>query len=412
MIERIITRFPEGWREVAELVLAPIAWVPRLQEMLLAFFVESDSPWSAAAKYVFLMFPLLMAIVAIWCTQISLYTLPFRSSRGRFVSLLLLAWWDAARVVWMYWVGIIRLAGVVLGWGLALANLAVRIAIGIARQVVTAPFAMTSMATRSYFQPGVPWIAFLMLVFWCVLEAAVFAYTLRPTITEVLADLVGSEDISRFSGPILYMMLLLLIMGSFACVQALVDAVRKREAKFMVQIILVELFVMFFEVMFLYRELVDAITPWIAQQTGVKMGLGFTLSLATFGWIGVRGMTWYLFGQYGTPPLLAFIARQPIAVSEQFEPAGVAQPTTAWWRPALADFKTEINWLHGKSDELLEALALPVLHLLGAALNFAMILTAARPVFNLPFRGLREVTETRDVLATTLHLQPRKQVSM
>jgi hypothetical protein len=179
----------------------------------------------------------------------------------------------------------------------------------------------------------------------------------------------------------------------------------------MVQIVLVELFVMFFEVMFLYRELVDAITPWIAQQTGVRMGLGFTLSLATFGWIGVRGMTWYLFGQYGTPPLLAFIARQPIVAPEQLEPATVAPPPAAWWRPALADFKGEINWLHDKSDEVLEALALPVLHLLGAALNFAMILTAARPVFNLPFRGLREVTETRDVLATTLHLQPRKQVS-
>jgi hypothetical protein len=224
MIERMIARFPEGWRDVAELVLAPIAWVPRLQEMLLGFFLESDSPWSAAAKYVFLLFPLLLGVVAIWCTQISLYTLPFRSSRSRFVSLLLLAWWDAARVVWMYWVGIIRLAGVALGWALALANLAVRIGVGVARQVVAAPFTVTSLVTRSYFQPGVPWIAFLMLVFWCVLEAAVFAYTLRPTITEVLADLVGSEDISRFSGPILYMMLLLLIMGSFACVQAMVQA--------------------------------------------------------------------------------------------------------------------------------------------------------------------------------------------
>ena len=410
MIDRIIGRLPEGWRDIVELAMAPIAWVPRLQEALLGFFMESTSPWAAAAKYVFLLFPLLLGIVAVWCTQLSLYTLPFRSGRGRFVSLLLLAWWDAARVVWMYWVGVARCVGVVLGWGLALANLTVRLVIGVVRQVATAPFAMGSMVTRSYFQPGVPWVAFVMLVFWCMLEAAVFAYTLRPTMTEVLTDLVGTDEVTRFIGPVLYLMLLFMIMGSFACVQALVEATRKREVKFLTQIVVVELFVMFFEVMFLYRELIDAITPWIAQQTGAKMGLGFTLTLATFGWMGVRGMTWFLFGQYGTPPLLAIISRQPMVQPDAAAQATLAPVSPAWWRTALADFKGEINWLHDKSDEVLELLALPVLHLIGAALNFTLILTAARPVFSLPFKGLKQVTETRDILAS-LHLQPRKQAS-
>ena len=42
---------------------------------------------------------------------------------------------------------------------------------------------------------------------------------------------------------------------------------------------------MFFEVMFLYRELVDAIVPWIAQQTGERfqVGIVFVLSVAAFG---------------------------------------------------------------------------------------------------------------------------------
>jgi hypothetical protein len=48
---------------------------------------------------------------------------------------------------------------------------------------------------------------------------------------------------------------------------------------------------------------------------------------------------------------------------------------------------------------------------LGAALNFAMILTASRPVFNLPFRSLKEVTEARD-METTIQMEPRKQVSL
>src|SRR3989304_4686586 len=114
------------------------------------------------------------------------------------------------------------------------------------------------------------------------------------------------------------MFLLLLILGSFACLQSLLDAFKHREFKMIVQMILVEVFVMFFEVMFLYRELVDAITPWIAQQTSerFRLGIGFTLSVATFGWLGIRGMTWFLFGQFGTPPLLAFISRRPMVGSE------------------------------------------------------------------------------------------------
>jgi hypothetical protein len=135
----------------------------------------------------------------------------------------------------------------------------------------------------------VPWIAFLLLVFWCFLEATIFTYTLYPTVSEVLADLVGMEA-PRFTGPILFLFLLMLILGSFACLQAFLDTVKRREYKFLVQMLVVELFVMFFEVMFLYRELVDAITPWIAQQTSeqFRLGIGFTLSLAAFGWIGIR----------------------------------------------------------------------------------------------------------------------------
>ncbi len=393
MIDRIITRLPEAWRGLAELTAAPIAWVPRLQQVLISFFLDTGSAWSAAAKYVFLLFPVLLGLAAIWCTGLCVYTLPFRSGRTRIVSLFLLAWWDAARMVWMYWVGIVRFAGVAVGWALGLTRLAVRLVGGLMRDVAAAPFAMV---TKGYVKPGVPWIALAMLVLWCVLEAAVFAYTLQPKVTALVADLVGTDAITTFTGPVLYLLLLALIMGSFACVQALVDAARKGESKFLGQIIFVELFVMFFEVMFLYRGLVEVTMPWMAREKA------FTLATAAAGRIGVRGLTWFLFGQYGAPPLLAFIARQPIVPTDAPRPAGNA--VAARWRLAAEDFRRDIDWLHAKSDEVFELLALPVLHLLGAALNFAMILTASRPVFSLPFTSLKEVTETR-VIEATMHLQ-------
>src|SRR5207245_2615809 len=85
-----------------------------------------------------------------------------------------------------------------------------------------------------------------------------------------------------------------------AAIQALSDAIEAKKVPQIVSMALVEGFVMFFEVMFLYRELIDAITPWIAQQTGFQLGFFTTLGLASFGWIGVRAMTWFLFGRSGT----------------------------------------------------------------------------------------------------------------
>jgi hypothetical protein len=276
------------------------------------------------------------------------------------------------------------------------------------------PFTMTGRMTKTYFSPGVPWVAFVMLVFWCVLEAAIFSYTLTPTVTELLADIVGGESTPRLTAPILYFFLLLLIMGSFACVQTLMDAVKRRQWKGIVQMVAVELFVMFFEVMFLYRELIDTLTPWIAQQTDVKMGLTATLALSAFGWIGIRGMTWFLFGQYGTPQMLAFISRKPMVEDEghHARPAP-AEPAPAWWRQPVAELKQEIEWLHAKSEELIDYLVLPVLQVAAAALNFGMVLVASRQVFKLPFKDRTEITQTWEILkALHVHPAPRKQATL
>ena len=401
MIDRIIGKLPEAWRGPAELVAAPIAWVPVLQQTLMSFFFDPQPGWMAALKYVFLLFPVLLGVIAVWCTGLSVYTMPFRSARTRFISLVLLAWWDAALAVWLYWVGMVRVVGVVLGWLLGIARLALRMVTGLVRDVVGTPVAMSGKLMRSYFKPGVPWLAFVMLLSWCVLEAAVFTFTLEPRITTLVNDLSGADD-TRFTVPILYALILALVVASFACVQALINAFRSQDSRFITQIIGVEMFTIFFEVMFLYRGVVEVTMPWIANN-------GAIIAAAAASWLGVRGLTWFLFGQYGTPPLLALIARKPLTDTEIPESMGVrSQP---FWRLAIDDFRRDLDWLHIKSDEMLELLALPVVHLLGAALNFAMILTASRPVFNLPFRSLKEVTESRD-METTMHLEPRKQVSL
>lgn len=398
MIERIIETVPEEWRSAAELATAPLAWIPGLQHALMDFFVEPSAPWAVAAKYVFLAFPALLAVVAIWCTQLALYTLPVRGGRARFVSLLLLAWWDAGRAVWMYWVGIARFAGVAAGWALGLAHLLVRLAAALATTVVAAPSAMRRRATP-------PSLAVIMLALWCVLEAAVFTLTVRPTMTKVLADIAGVDETSRLIGPAIFLALVVLVMGSFACVQALADAARRREMGLVSRLVIIELFVMFFEVMFLYRQLVLAMVPEAADPIGIRTRLGLTLAMAASAWIGVRGLAWLLFGRHGVGPVLAFISVPSGATAGAESPHHRTSP--AWWRPSVDEFERDIEWLHAKSEQVLEFLALPALQLLAAALNFAMILAVARPVFSLPFSGLREVTEQRDLEAAA-QLAPRK----
>ena len=404
---------PETWQSVYDLLAYPLGWVPKMQSAMLSFVLFSNSGWKAVLYAFLLLLPVTLWLGGVWCTHFTLYTLPFRSGRIELLKMLLLAWWDSAFAIWTYWLGLARFTAVVVGWVFSLGRLAFKMIAEAIKQILFLPFKMTGQMTQSYFTPGVPWIAFLLLIFWCLLEATIFTYTLRPTVTEVLAGITGSEA-SAFTSIFLYFFLFMLIMGSFACIQVLADAFKNHEYRYLVQMLLVEVFVMIFEVMFLYRELVDAITPWIAQQTGdqVKLGIGFTLSLATFGWIGVRGMTWFLFGQFGTPPLLSFISRRPM---QQMTGEGAATPIPVepphWWRAPVDDFKREIGWLHEKATELMEYFLLPIFNVVGAALNFGMILVAGRPVFSIPFKTLKNVVETRELIPSVTKWHPKKVAS-
>ncbi len=399
-MEELIGSFPQQWQEIVGLLLAPIVWIPRTQHVLMDFFTRSPSMWVAAVKYLLLLLPALLAVLALWCTQLSIYTLPFRSNRVHFMSAMLLAWWDAARATWLYWTGLVRCVAVACGFLLVVAGFLVRLVVEAVRQVALMPFTTTGRTTGRYFQPGVPWVAFVALMFWCVLEATVFTHVLFPTVTDVLSRLAETPEPARLTGATLFVFLLVFVMGSFACVQAVTDAVRTRQLKWVAQMVAIEVFVAFFEVMFLYREIVATFLPSIADQRAA------TIVVATCGWLGVRGLTWFLFGQYGTPPMIAFVSRRPLTEPGTMSNAA-AMSAGPWWEESLADFRRETEWLHAASDRMLEYLALPALHIAAAAVNFAMVLIASRQVFNLPFKGLDEIPESRSILSS-MHLQPRK----
>ena len=392
MFESLLQSLPEAWREGAAFLAGLVSWIPAWQTYVLETVLTPNGSWLAvAASWTLLGLPALLLVVAMWTTMLSAYTLPFRSGRGAYLRTVAFSWWDAGRGVAVYWAGVARFVLLAAGLLWSGVRYAVVVLLRVARSVFSTPAAALDWTAKRYFKPGVPWLAFVLILAWAALEAAIFTFTLRPTMYEVLYDITGAPPSTVLLSGILYAFLFLLIAGSFACIQVLTEAIENRRPKEVVQMLFVEFFVMFFEVVFLYRELIDAITPWIAQQTGgeVRLGLWSTLALASFGWIGIRGMTWFLFGRYGTPALMAILSRQTLNMPVQ-QGAPAAAEALGWWREMVDDLKREQAWLRGQADRLAEALVLPILQLLAAALNFALVLVSSRPAFELPFASLEE----------------------
>jgi len=391
MFESFAQLFPAEWQGAVLALLAPMSWLAEWQSTASQTWTGGPSAAGVLA-WVVLLVPALLLAAGMWCTVISLYTLPFRSGRGTFLTALLMTWWDAGRCIWLFWTGMLRVAIALVGWVTGSLRFGLLMAKNMVVALFRSPFTLLDATSRRYFQPGVPWIAFLILLVWCAIESTIFTFTLQPTLNEVFGGLTGFEPNPRVMAPMLWMFLFMLVAGSFACVQVVTEAIKQKKTGTIVQMLVVESAVMFFEVIFLYRELIDAITPWIAQQSGgeVQLGIGAVLAFASFGWLGVRGMSWFLFGRYGTPALLAVLSRQTI--SQEDGPRLVTSPVQPeLWRAPVNALKAETAWFHEEAKRMFELLSLPVLQLLAAAINFAVVAVQSRPMFSLPFRTLEDI---------------------
>jgi hypothetical protein len=375
---------------VVDWIWAGLSWIVAWQANLFGWLLSGDF-WVVVGKFILLVPAAAVLVAGVWGTMVSLYTLPFRLGRaGALLTGLLMSWWDAMRMAWFYWAGLVRFLVVLVGWVWGLLKLGVQLVWGTLKGAVTSPFAMLDATSR---RPGVPWPAFFLLVVWSAIEATIFTFTLRPTMAELLADLTGYEVNPVFLVLILWLFLWVLIAGSFACIQVLNEAIKSRQFGQIISMVAVEFAVALFEVLFLYRELVDAITPWLAQQ-GFTLGIFGTIGLSLFAWVGVRGMTWFLFGRFGTPALLGLLGRT--ALGGEFA-AGRADAGTGldFWKGPISALKAEREWFKKEGREVFELMSLPLLQLLAAGFNFGVVLITGRPHFALPFRSLD------DVLAST-----------
>jgi hypothetical protein len=103
-------------------------------------------------------------------------------------------------------------------------------------------------------------------------------------------------------------------------------------------------------------------------------------------------MTWFLFGRFGTPALLAILGRETVkqgraVVADARGAAAQNDPLIG----SIAALKNETEWFKREGRHMFELVTLPVLQIFAAALNFVVVVITSRPMFKLPFASLDEV---------------------
>ncbi|HEY4671490.1 MAG TPA: hypothetical protein VIG78_05450, partial [Gemmatimonadaceae bacterium] len=208
MFDSLAQIFPAQWQGAVILLLAPLSWLASVQSTI-AHALIGAHPVGRAFLWAVLLIPILVIAVGMWCTALSLYTIPFRSGRGTFLTALLMTWWDAGRCIWLFWSGMLRVGVALIGWVIGSVRFGLLMLKNTLLAVFRSPLTLLDGASRSYFQPGVPWLAFIVLTIWCAIESTIFTFTLQPTLVEVFGSLTGFDPNPTVMAPLLWMFLFL-----------------------------------------------------------------------------------------------------------------------------------------------------------------------------------------------------------
>jgi hypothetical protein len=214
---------------------------------------------------------------------------------------------------------------------------------------------------------------------------------------DVFVNITGEHLHTNFIRIPLFIFLLFVVLGSYAVLSTFVDSLKLKNYRSIVGIGAIETVVLFVEVLFLYREFVDALVPWFAQYSeNFDLGVMGTLAISGFVWFGIRSLSWYLFAAHGTPTILFLIQGKGVVVLGRSE-----QPKNrlAAVSPEFIErIKNEMGWIQAKAEGLLAALMLPPLQVIAASVNFCTLLLNGNHLFQLPFKSMSSVADTSSLL--------------
>jgi hypothetical protein len=357
----------------------------------------SDPTWLMLLKRIFLLLPVSAVILGSWLTVGSMLTVIFRQSRRQFITTLIITWWDLGKATVAFWGGIINF---IFRFFVALSGL-LRITIlgiwSLIQEIIFMPFRLVGRVFGAVGRSSIPWIALILTLFWCLIEAMIFTYVTTPLVIDTFSNITGEQFAENLIRIPLFIFLFFIVLGSYSVLSTFVEAMKRKDITSIIGIGVIEIIVLFVEVVFLYREFVDALVPWFAQYSeNFELGIFWTLAISCFAWFGIRSLSWFLFAAHGTPMLMKII--QGKQTGAHVPAAEKAKPRTLFSNGYMDSLKENNAWIQAKGEELLEALMLPPLQVIAAAINFCILLISGQHLFEIPLRNFAEVTDSKHLI--------------
>jgi hypothetical protein len=396
---------------LTSIILSILFFPTFFENTVIAFAWGAADPWwLMAVKRVFLLLPVGAIIASLWASVLCVLSVIIRHKRTEFFKAFLVTWWDLGKSIFAFWGGFFRFLFVLVNSLFALVRVLV---IGVwlfIQDILLVPFRLIKTVALNISAPGLPWIAVTLTFIWCLVEAVIFTYVMTPLVMDTLSNLTGAgltENILRIP---LFLFLLFLVLGSYAVLSNLAETIKSKNVGAIVKILAVELVAAMVEVVFLYRELVDSLVPWFAQHASkdFDLGIGGTLAIAGLAWLGVRAMTWFLFAAHGVPVITAIIQGRGLKPTEAGERAQM-KDTFAYTVGFYYHIKTDLKFIQEKGDDLLGAFILPPLQIVSAVVNFFTLLVAGHHLFLIPFKSIRDVMSSKDLLQPANGKKGRKE---
>jgi hypothetical protein len=396
-----------GSSGLVKIVLSALFFPLFFQAAFLNFAWGEFDPWIVmVAKRVFLLLPVLAIILGCWVTIACLITVVFRQNRQNLIMALFVTWWDMGKSVVSFWGGIFKFFFHLL---VALIGLLKIFLLGIwsvIQDILFMPFRLIHNVGKNVVSSGVPWIAFFLTIFWCLVEAMIFTYVTTPLVVDTFSNITGEQLSAGFVRIPLFIFLLFIILGSYAVLSTMVEVVKNKNVSAIMGIGVIEMVTLFVEVVFLYREFVDSLVPWFAQYSqNFELGIFWTLAIAVFVWFGVRSLSWFLFASHGTPTLMAIIQGKGLKLAGS---NGTAAPKIM---NISSDFlkkvKQESEWIENKTENLLAAFILPPLQVVASAINFCTLLITSKHLFELPFRSINDIKKPTALIESLAFAEKR-----
>ncbi|OGB61386.1 MAG: hypothetical protein A2Y94_07935 [Caldithrix sp. RBG_13_44_9] len=392
---------------LVQIVLSGLFFPLFFQAAFLSFaWGEFDPLMVMLLKRIFLLLPVMAIILGCWVTIACLITVIFRQNRQHFIIALFVTWWDMGKSVVSFWGGILKF---VFNFLVALMGLFKIILLGIwslIQEIIFMPFRLIGNVGKNVVSSGVPWIAFFLTIFWCLLEAVIFTYVTTPLVVDTFSNITGEQLSASFVRIPLFIFLLFIVLGSYAVLSTMVEVVKNKNISAIIGIGVIETVTLFVEVVFLYREFVDSLVPWFAQYSqNFELGIFWTLAIAGFVWFGVRSLSWFLFASHGTPALMAIIQGKGLKVAGA---NGTSAPKILNISSEfMQKIKQDMEWIENKSEDLLASFILPPLQVVASAINFCTLLITSKHLFELPFRTINDIKKST-VLIESLSVAEKK----